>query len=140
VGVSVGLPARDVNAMWHTKLPGVLLSPITNRLMPSSAVWRTSSSRHWSSCAFRVAPDHVRPRTRTLVESRRLLHVVTDPNTPGADEDPGANDAGKNDIEKDTCVVSEYVPVISATLESAQPRDRPLSYTMYASVSASGIT
>ena len=139
VGLVVGLSDAVANTTWQARLPGAVDSPITKKLMPSRAVCRTSSSRHWSSCAFRVAPDDVRSRTRTLVASRRLLHVVTEPNTPGTSA-AEENDAPANDMENVSCVVSAKVAVIIDTDDSAQPNDTPLSYTMYPSVSASGNT
>ena len=81
-------------------------------------------------------PADVKPRTRTLVESRKLLQVVTDPNTPGA----AAYDAAAKDIANVSWVVSVYVAVSSARDDSTQPKDMPLSYTMYASVSGCSIT
>jgi len=70
------------------------------------------------------------------VESRKLLQVVTDPNTPGA----AAYDAAAKDIAKVSCVVSAYVVAIIAKDDSTQLKDMPLSNTMYASVSGSNIT
>jgi hypothetical protein len=64
--------------------------------------------------------------------------VVTDPNTPGTLD--AANDAAANDIPNVSWVVAVYVVVIIARDDSTQPRDMPLSYTMYASVSGSSIT
>lgn len=71
--------------------------------------------------------------------SRRLLQVVTDPNTPGTSA-AAENDAPANDNSKVSSVVDGKVAVISATEDSTHPNDTPLSYTMYASVSASGNT
>jgi hypothetical protein len=71
------------------------------------------------------------------VASRRLLHVVTDPNTPGCSV---PKDADANEVEKVSWVVPVNVLVTKARDDSTHPNDTSLSYTMYASVSASGIT
>jgi hypothetical protein len=78
----------------------------------------------------------VKSRTRILVESRKLLHVVTDPNTPGTEP----YDTPSNDISNAKCLASAKNADTIANDESTQFNEAPFSYTMYASVSGTNIT
>jgi hypothetical protein len=71
-----------------------------------------------------------------LVESRKLLHVVTDPNTPGN----APYDTPSKDIPNVWCLASAKKAEVIANEESAHFKDAPFSNTMYARVSGTSIT